>query len=417
MFPSNPGNRRQYFYLPEGETSEVQSSADASCISREDLDSKGCQLHWADHCKYRNDRSGGGRNQFGFETIIYRRKSVFPDYCGSSMGTVSLRDMLADSFVDVLLSKDGDGPDLFTWDGSEFDSFDCLDNRIQMVDESVCNFAKADVSGSSNTAKRTSGSAGKCHVYAAGTGKECNRSGNLTQYGIICPVDSYDSKMVSEEDGSRMGKIKKLVGSEFLKLKGTWIFWIHLGVPVAGAGLFLLYGVAAKREWQSVLEFYAETLAIVYPSVSAIICMQSVMQELKAGNFQNLLCVVNIALERSVEKDTHTLDSRTGGITACFFTLWNGHLGNESCVESVGKRISYMRADLVDNAGRNLSSALFSGNAFRKWSLSGSRGDAESDCGIALYWIRRWTLDVVSMWMEWTSAVVLCKMENRERSV
>lgn len=112
MFPSNPGNRRQYFYLPEGETSEVQSSADASCISREDLDSKGCQLHWADHCKYRNDRSGGGRNQFGFETIIYRRKSVFPDYCGSSMGTVSLRDMLADSFVDVLLSKDGDGPDL-----------------------------------------------------------------------------------------------------------------------------------------------------------------------------------------------------------------------------------------------------------------------------------------------------------------
>ena len=164
MFPSDPGNRRQYFYLPEGETSEVQSGADASGVSREDLDSKGCQLHWADHCKYRNDRSGGGRNQFGFETIIYRRKSVFPDYCGSSMGTVSLRDMLADSFVDVLLSKDGDGPDLFTWDGSEFYSFDCLDNRIQMVDESVCNSAKADVSGSSNTAKRTSCSAGKRHV-------------------------------------------------------------------------------------------------------------------------------------------------------------------------------------------------------------------------------------------------------------
>ena len=70
MFPSNPGNRRQYFILPEGETSEVQSSADASCISREDLDSKGCQLHWADHCKYRNDRSGGGRNQFGLKQLF-----------------------------------------------------------------------------------------------------------------------------------------------------------------------------------------------------------------------------------------------------------------------------------------------------------------------------------------------------------
>ena len=30
------------FLSAEGETSEVQSSADASCISREDLDSKGC---------------------------------------------------------------------------------------------------------------------------------------------------------------------------------------------------------------------------------------------------------------------------------------------------------------------------------------------------------------------------------------
>ena len=204
-----------------------------------------------------------------------------------------------------------------------------------------------------------------------------------------------------------MGKIKKLVGSEFLKLKGTWIFWIHLGVPVAGAGLFLLYGVAAKREWQSVLEFYAETLAIVYPSVSAIICMQSVMQELKAGNFQNLLCVSTL---------------RWGAALRKILTLWilglaASHLGNESCVEPVGKRISYMRADLVDNAGRNLSAALFSGNAFRKWSLSGSRGDTESDCSTALYRIRRRTLDVASMWMEWTSAVVLCKMENRERSV
>ena len=196
MFPSNPGNRRQYFYLPEGETSEVQSSADASCISREDLDSKGCQLHWADHCKYRNDRSGGGRNQFGFETIIYRRKSVFPDYCGSSMGTVSLRDMLADSFVDVLLSKDGDGPDLFTWDGSEFDSFDCLDNRIQMVDESVCNFAKADVSGSSNTAKRTSGRTGTDDLYAGAYERVGSSDGRGVFPFVVCSILVFQQKMV-----------------------------------------------------------------------------------------------------------------------------------------------------------------------------------------------------------------------------
>ena len=134
-----------------------------------------------------------------------------------------------------------------------------------------------------------------------------------------------------------------------------------MGVPVAGAGLFLLYGVAAKREWQSVLEFYAETLAIVYPSVSAIICMQSVMQELKAGNFQNLLCVSTLRWSAVLRKILTLWILGLAASLLAFFTLWNGRLGNESCVESVGKRISYMRADLVDNAGRNLSSALFSG--------------------------------------------------------
>lgn len=97
--------RRQYF-ICRRKTSEVQSGADASCINREDLDSKGCQLHWADHCKYRNDRSGGGRNQFGFETIIYR-KSV-SRLLAAAWGLLVCA-MLADSFVDVLLSKDGDG--------------------------------------------------------------------------------------------------------------------------------------------------------------------------------------------------------------------------------------------------------------------------------------------------------------------
>ena len=74
------------FICRREKTSEVQSSADASGVSREDLDSKGCQLRWADHCKYRNDRSGGGRNQFGFETIIYRRKSVSPITVAAAWG-------------------------------------------------------------------------------------------------------------------------------------------------------------------------------------------------------------------------------------------------------------------------------------------------------------------------------------------
>ena len=132
-----------------------------------------------------------------------------------------------------------------------------------------------------------------------------------------------------------------------------------MGVPVAGAGLFLLYGVAAKREWQSVLEFYAETLAIVYPSVSAIICMQSVMQELKAGNFQNLLCVSTLRWSAVLRKILTLWILGLAASLLAFLLFGMGVWGTKAAWNLSVKELSYMRADLVDNAGRNLSSALF----------------------------------------------------------
>ena len=212
MFPSNPGNRRQYFYLPEGETSEVQSSADASCISREIWIAKVVSCIGQIIVSTGMIAAAVAGISLVLKQLFTGGNLFSPITVAAAWGLLVCAICWQIPLWMFCYQKTGMVLTFFTWDGSEFDSFDCLDNRIQMVDESVCNFAKADVSGSSNTAKRTSGSAGKCHVYAAGTGKECNRSGNLTQYGIICPVDSYDSKMVSEEDGSRIGKNKKTGG-------------------------------------------------------------------------------------------------------------------------------------------------------------------------------------------------------------
>ena len=57
------------------------------------------------------------------------------------------------------------------------------------------------------------------------------------------------------------------------------------------------------------------------------------MQELKAGNFQNLLCVSTLRWSAVLRKILTLWILGLAASLLAFFTLWNGHLGNESCVE------------------------------------------------------------------------------------
>lgn len=81
-----------------------------------------------------------------------------------------------------------------------------------------------------------------------------------------------------------MGKIR----AELLKYQRTALLWMHLGIPILGAGFFLIYGrisvIGAERKFS----LYIETLAIVFPAISAIICALAAEQEKRAGNLYHI---------------------------------------------------------------------------------------------------------------------------------
>lgn len=147
------------------------------------------------------------------------------------------------------------------------------------------------------------------------------------------------------------------------------------------------------------------------PSVSAIICMQSVMQELKAGIFKSAVCV-NIALERSVEK-RYSHFGFSDWHHCLLFTLWNGRLGTKAAWNLSVKE--YLICGLIlwiTQAGIYL--LHFFWQYVSEVGLSGSRSCATQSLIAALLFTGLGDgLWMVSMWMGWTSAVVLCKMENK----
>lgn len=84
-----------------------------------------------------------------------------------------------------------------------------------------------------------------------------------------------------------MGKIK----AELLKYQRTALLWMHLGIPVLGAVLFLFYGrISGIGAWRKI-SLYVETLSIVFPAVSAIVCALAAEQEKRAGNLYHVLCM------------------------------------------------------------------------------------------------------------------------------
>ncbi len=88
-----------------------------------------------------------------------------------------------------------------------------------------------------------------------------------------------------------MGKLGRAMASEFLKMRRTWILWIHLVMPVTGITIFLLYyHYTGWNDWGKI-SGYLEVLAVVCPTLVGIICALAADQEKEAGHLQNLFGV------------------------------------------------------------------------------------------------------------------------------
>ena len=84
----------------------------------------------------------------------------------------------------------------------------------------------------------------------------------------------------------------KIINSEIYKIKGTWLPWIHIVLPIAYSLLF--YAVSKNTglknfEESDIVQTYFVLLGAVIPLICSFISSKVVDMEMGAGNFQTLL--------------------------------------------------------------------------------------------------------------------------------
>ncbi|SCC46092.1 lantibiotic immunity ABC transporter MutG family permease subunit [Bacillus mycoides] len=86
-----------------------------------------------------------------------------------------------------------------------------------------------------------------------------------------------------------MGVLSRVLRADFLKMKHTTFFWIHIAMPIIGIVLFLSYYSFSKVDSMNKVSGYIQVLSISFPLLISIVCSSVVEQEALAGNFKELL--------------------------------------------------------------------------------------------------------------------------------
>ncbi|WP_252232296.1 lantibiotic immunity ABC transporter MutG family permease subunit [Clostridium sp. ZBS15] len=86
-----------------------------------------------------------------------------------------------------------------------------------------------------------------------------------------------------------MTTIYRLMKSDFIKLKRTSFYWIHICVPLIGAFLFLWYFSFSSWSSLSKVQGYLEVISLTFPMVIGIVTSMVVEQESMAGGFKEIL--------------------------------------------------------------------------------------------------------------------------------
>ncbi|WP_315078830.1 lantibiotic immunity ABC transporter MutG family permease subunit [uncultured Clostridium sp.] len=86
-----------------------------------------------------------------------------------------------------------------------------------------------------------------------------------------------------------MNAIFRLMKADFIKLKRTSFYWIHICVPLIGAFLFLWYFSFSSLSSTGKVQGYLEAIALAYPMIIGIVTSMVVEQESMAGGFKEIL--------------------------------------------------------------------------------------------------------------------------------
>ncbi|OWT49328.1 lantibiotic immunity ABC transporter MutG family permease subunit [Bacillus sp. K2I17] len=86
-----------------------------------------------------------------------------------------------------------------------------------------------------------------------------------------------------------MTVLSRIVRADFIKMKHTVFFWIHIAMPIIGIALFLSYSSISKVDSINKVSGYIQVLSISFPLLISIVCSSVVEQEAVAANFKELL--------------------------------------------------------------------------------------------------------------------------------
>lgn len=73
------------------------------------------------------------------------------------------------------------------------------------------------------------------------------------------------------------------------KMNHSILLWIHLFIPILGAGIFLLYYKISLWQEYAKISAYLQVLAVVFPLLIGLITVIHAEQEAHAGGFQEML--------------------------------------------------------------------------------------------------------------------------------
>lgn len=81
-----------------------------------------------------------------------------------------------------------------------------------------------------------------------------------------------------------------LMKSEWMRIRHTALFWIHLVLPTAGAALFLWYYSFAKWDTVDKVRMYLQVVSCVWPFLCGAVCGMAEEMEADCG-YQNFFCL------------------------------------------------------------------------------------------------------------------------------
>lgn len=81
----------------------------------------------------------------------------------------------------------------------------------------------------------------------------------------------------------------RLMKADFMKMKRTPFYWIHIVMPIIGVTTFLVYYSFTSLNTVTKVNLYLDALVITFPVLIGIICSMVVQQEAVAGKFKEMI--------------------------------------------------------------------------------------------------------------------------------